>query len=190
VLDQNPPPGSLAAPGGAVNLIISAEGSVEAPRAKVPQVTGIPFDKAANALNEAGFEVDRTGRRVGASAQVGIVLAQKPRAGSTAEAGTTVVLVVGVRAPTPERPEIDRSVARVAELAQAELIERRVFPADEPRGAFARRLEKAGVRTLDDVDQLLTFDRRELRQMLRLRTLAQTDQTIRALKRARDRIGD
>ena len=78
---------------------------------------------------------------------------------------------------------------RIAELARAELVERRVFPADEPPGAFARRLEEAGVRTLDDVEKFLTFDRRQMRRMLRLRTLAQTDQTIRALKRARDRIG-
>lgn len=189
VFDQSPPPGSLAAPGDTVSLVIGTQLIVVVPRARVPQVTGIPFDEAAAALKEAGFGIERTERGVIAPAQVDIVLAQKPLADSTAEVGTTVSLVVGIAVRTLERPGILREVEQIAEITQADLIERQVLPADEPRGAFARRLAKAGVKMIADVDKLLTMDRRELRDLLGLRTLAQTDQAIRALKRAREQVG-
>ncbi len=189
VLDQSPPPGSLVAPGDAVNLVIGAPLVVEVARAKVPQVTGMTLDEALAVLKETGFGADRTERPVDAPAQVGIILAQKPKAGSTAEAGATVTLVVGIASQGTERLGVDRTVARIAELAQDELVERQVLATSEPRGAFAARLDKAGVKTLADVDKLFARDRRELCEILGLRTLAQTDPAIRALRRAHDTVG-
>lgn len=188
VLDQAPPPGSLAQPGDAVKLIIAAPVIVEIPRAQIPQVTGTPFEQAAASVKEAGFNVNRAARAVEASAQVGIVLAQRPRAGSLAQTGTTVTLVVGEATQTPGRVEGDRNVLRIAELTQTELVDRRVLPTNEPKGSFAQRLDKAGIKTVDDVDKLLSMNRRELRSVLGLRTLAQTDQAIRALKRERNKV--
>jgi beta-lactam-binding protein with PASTA domain len=188
VLDQSPPPGSSAAAGDEVSLVIATALIIDVPRARVPQVTGIPFDRAEAVLKETGFDSERTEREVTAPAQVDIILAQKPLADSTAESGTTVSLMVGIPARTEERPGIQREVEQIAEITQKDLIERQVLPADEPRGAFTQRLQKAGVKTIADFDKLLTRDRRELRELLGLRTLAQTDQAIRALKRAHKQV--
>ena len=188
VLDQSATPGSLAAPGDAVSLVISARVIVETPRSQIPQVTGTPFKRAAAKVKQAGFNVSQSARAVEASAQVGIVLAQKPRAGKTAEAGTIVTLVVGVAIQMPGGIENDRALVQIAEQVQAELVERQVLPTNEPKGAFARRLDAAGVKTITGVDKLLSMNLRELRTVLGFRTLAQTDQAIRALKRARSRV--
>lgn len=191
VLDQSPPPDSLVAKGDAINLVIGTRLTDDVRRTRVPQVTGITFDKAAALLKNKGFGSERTERRVTAPAQQDIVLEQNPRADNTAVTGTTARLVVGILAQKPKSPKIRHSeLDKIAEITQTDLIKRKVLPADEPRGAFLQRLNKSGVKTIADVDKLLSLDRRELRDLLGLRTLAQTNQTARALRRARKQVGD
>jgi len=189
VLEQQPAAGSLAKPGSKVNLVIATKLSDEVRTNKVPQLKGLAFNTAAKVLKESGFKANKKERKVNATAQVGIVLSQKPRAGNTAAAGTTVTLLVGIASGT-ERPGNVSKVAQIAEIAQAELVKRKVFPTSTPRGSLAKLLSKARVKTTADIDKLLASDRSKLRSMLGLRTLAQTDQAIRALKRARAQVGD
>lgn len=186
ILNQTPPPGSLVSTGDPVDLVVAKKRDNTEPTAKVPSVTGITFEKAEAKLKKAGFKANKTDRRVIAPAQIGIVLAQQPKAGSTAQVGTAVTLVVGVR--RPGRPDIDPKVAKLAESAQAELMQREILPANTPKGALLTLLSKAGVKTVGDVEELLTRDRRELRDVLGLRTLSLTDQAIRALKRALEEV--
>ena len=55
-------------------------------------------------------------------------------------------------------------------------------------GSVARHLERAGVKTLDEFDAMIALSRRDLRERLGFRTLAETDKTIRALKFARKKV--
>jgi beta-lactam-binding protein with PASTA domain len=62
--------------------------------AKVPNVTGLPFDDAAKRLATVGFKAQRGEARPHASSPKETVLEQDPRAGTRDVDGATVTLVV------------------------------------------------------------------------------------------------
>ena len=91
VVDQEPNPG-VEAPEGATVVIEVSEGP---PTASVPDVVGSDRNAARQALRSAGFEVQVEEQETLDPAQEGIVIAQRPEAGTEAEPGTTVTIVVG-----------------------------------------------------------------------------------------------
>jgi serine/threonine-protein kinase len=62
--------------------------------AKVPNVTGLPFDDASKRLAAVGFKAERGEARFHASSPKETVLEQDPRAGTPDVEGATVTLVV------------------------------------------------------------------------------------------------
>jgi len=62
--------------------------------AKVPNVTGLPFDDAAKRLAEVGFKAERGEARFHAASPKETVLEQDPRAGTKDVDGAKVTLVV------------------------------------------------------------------------------------------------
>ena len=88
ILSQDPAGGSRVDAGAAVNLVIAVSGNV-----KVPKVIGIKLVSARKKIAKHGFTIGKINYR--ASPDIGIVLAQKPKAGTEAVAGSAVGLVVG-----------------------------------------------------------------------------------------------
>jgi beta-lactam-binding protein with PASTA domain len=62
--------------------------------AKVPNVTGLPYDAAAKRLAEVGFKAERGEARFHPASPKETVLEQDPRPGTRDAEGTTVTLVV------------------------------------------------------------------------------------------------
>jgi beta-lactam-binding protein with PASTA domain len=177
VLDQSPDAGSVVQPGSAVSLIVG-ERQEEPSGKEVPAVTGRKSEEAQEILRAAGFATRVTQKPVRSDAQVGIVVAQAPTAGTVAQPGSTVTISVGVKLQIPGgggRPTIDAVVA-VAE--------------ERPGGRdVKRRLSQAGVSTLPELDRLLATDPREARQLLGFRTVADAEEFQKLLRRARAAAG-
>jgi eukaryotic-like serine/threonine-protein kinase len=95
VVDQTPPGNTKVAAGSTVNLVIA-----EAPTtAQVPDVTGDTVKGATNALTSAGFRVAKQTQPVTTQNQDGIVIEERPKAGSTQKKGSTVTIIVGKFTP-------------------------------------------------------------------------------------------
>jgi serine/threonine-protein kinase len=95
VVDQTPSGNTKVAAGSTVNLVIA-----EAPTtAQVPDVTGDTVKGATNALTTAGFKVTKQTKAVTTQNQDGIVLEERPKAGSTQQKGSTVTIIVGKFTP-------------------------------------------------------------------------------------------
>ncbi len=188
VLDQSLGVGSTANPGDPVALVIG-ERRVTVDQRRVPLVTGRKSDEAAELLKAAGFTMATRETAVTAPAQVGVVLAQNPQPGALAPAGSTVAVRVGTQLREPGRgggvirggQTVNPVVGRIIGLTEVRL------GAD---AGVAETLEKANITTLADIDKLLSMDRREARETLGLRTLADSDRMLRALKRARAQVED
>ncbi len=99
VLAQSPSTGSSVHAGEKVDLVVA----VAPKETAIPNVVGQNETTAAAALGKAGFTPKTTPETVSEQAQVGIVLAQKPAAGTNATKGATVTLTVGVLG-TPTTP--------------------------------------------------------------------------------------
>jgi serine/threonine-protein kinase len=91
VIGTDPPAGSLADNGATVRVIESAGPAV----VEVPSVEGLDEGAAIQALEDSGFEVSTVRQDTLNPAEDGIVLDQNPSGNSTAEAGSTVTIVVG-----------------------------------------------------------------------------------------------
>ena len=100
VLSQNPPEGTSVDVGAKVDIVISTG------KSGVPSVVGQPEQIARGALSAAGLEVNVVYQE-SATVPQGIVLEQDPPAGTPADKGTVVTLVIAVSpepTPTPEPP--------------------------------------------------------------------------------------
>ena len=93
VLSQDPIEGSSLDVGAVVNIVVSSGRQV------VPSVVGQPEENARAALSSAGFDVNVVYQESSTVPQ-GVVLEQDPAAGSPAEKGTVVTLIVAIN-PTP-----------------------------------------------------------------------------------------
>jgi penicillin-binding protein 1A len=100
VVGQRPPAGSSYEVGATVTLDVS---NGRAPRAVVPDVTGLFEEEARSLLEGVGFAVEVVYEDTEDPALDAVVLAQQPRGGAKRPLGSTVTLVVA-RVPPPEEP--------------------------------------------------------------------------------------
>ena len=91
---QNPPAQSQVDAGSLVDV------SVSNGKAKVPTVVGASEAQARSELINAGFEVNVTAQEDG-TVPAGQVLAQSPKAGTSAVKGTLVTITVAKAPPAP-----------------------------------------------------------------------------------------
>jgi serine/threonine-protein kinase len=94
VIAQNPAPGTKAAPGSAVDIVIATAPTT----AKVPSVIGDTAAAAQSTLQSAGFKVTKQTRVTTKQNQDGNVVDQSPKSGNL-QKGSTVTIIVGVYQP-------------------------------------------------------------------------------------------
>jgi serine/threonine-protein kinase len=104
VIGQDPAEGTSLEPGGTVELTVAEP----AEQVSVPFVTDLPERDALSALRDEGLTGSVRERDVDDPEQDGVVVEQRPGAGTDVDAGSTVVLVVGRFAgePPPTMPEV------------------------------------------------------------------------------------
>jgi serine/threonine-protein kinase len=94
VVNQNPAPNAMAAPGSKVTLFVSGA-------ATVPNVVGLPEASAQTSLQSAGFKVSVQTVAGPAGTAPGSVWQQNPTANATAAPGSSVTLLVQPQAASP-----------------------------------------------------------------------------------------
>lgn len=90
VVNSRPPAGTALNPGRPVTLVVSAG----APTITVPDVVGLTLEEARARIEEAGLRAGTPLRRSTTVAQPGVVIEQRPQAGTLGAPGTAVDLVV------------------------------------------------------------------------------------------------
>jgi eukaryotic-like serine/threonine-protein kinase len=141
VLEQDPDGGDRADVGSEIDLVVSS-GPEPVP---VPDVTGIPRQRAVNLLREAGFEV-REGEREPSDQNAGIVLRQNPDAGVEADPGSTVIIVVS---SGPEDQQVQSVVGQSESAARSTLegagfvVEVETVDSSQPAGTVVRQTPPA-----------------------------------------------
>jgi eukaryotic-like serine/threonine-protein kinase len=94
VISQSPAGGTQVERGETVTITVSTG----RPQAEVPDVVGDTEERAASRLNSAGLTPVRQERTVTDPSQDGVVIEQRPGAGTQVDEGSQVVIVVGVLA--------------------------------------------------------------------------------------------
>ncbi len=110
VIETSPPGGTIAPRDQVVTVTVSTG----AAQVDVPDVTGQPIDAARAALDELGLRV-KVQEQESADREPGTVLAQSPRAGSTARVNDTVTLTVAAEPKTTAVPDVVGRSQAVAE---------------------------------------------------------------------------
>ncbi|MGZ9059376.1 MAG: PASTA domain-containing protein, partial [Burkholderiaceae bacterium] len=148
VIEQQPAEGTLVKRGSVVRLQVSA--GQEGPELiDVPNVVGMPFDRAKTRLARFAVERAERPRTERSSAPEGQVIEQSPRASARAVVGSAIVLTVS-SAPraTVEIFEMPNVVGRAYGDATRSLAEFKVSRSDidgtEPRGQIIAQLPAAG----------------------------------------------
>jgi len=100
VFDQNPNPGNRIQKGDRVTLLVSTG----APKTSVPDVTGMNYGDAVQALNDANLNASKN--EVFSPKPVGQVVDQNPAAGENVVEGTEVVLDVSKGTKQVEVPNV------------------------------------------------------------------------------------
>jgi serine/threonine-protein kinase len=100
VLSQNPAAGAKADPGATVAIVVARA----IPKVVVPDLVGLSETEASGTLTAAGLVPRTTLRDVTDQSQDGIVLAQRPAAGTQVKQGAPVRLFVGQLVQTPTSP--------------------------------------------------------------------------------------
>jgi serine/threonine-protein kinase len=119
VFDMDPKPGTKVDKKSLVTLLVSS-GSAPAP---IPNVVGQNVDDATSALEAAGFNVTTEQRQDDKRAE-GTVLAQDPKAGTTANKGSSVKLTVSAGKPKVGVPDetLKDAAAAAGELRSLGLV--------------------------------------------------------------------
>ena len=102
VIQQQPPAGTMVKEGAKITLFYSA-----GPQ-QVPDVVGKTESEAKRILQDAGFQVDEV-EDPSTKAKKGTVLRQSPKAGSDADRGSTVYIVVSTYEPPSNSPSPSES---------------------------------------------------------------------------------
>jgi serine/threonine-protein kinase len=97
VISTSPSAGTKVNPSSTVNLVVSS--GQPQPTTQVPNVIGQTQGQARSTLTGAGYGVSAQPQAVSDPTQSGIVLNEDPPAGTAANPGTTVTIVVGKFAP-------------------------------------------------------------------------------------------
>ena len=92
VISQSPAGGAKVARGETVTIVVSTG----RPKVDVPDVVGMSEERASARLTGAGLTVARQERTVTDPAQDGVIIEQRPGAGTEVDQGHQVVIVVGV----------------------------------------------------------------------------------------------
>jgi beta-lactam-binding protein with PASTA domain/tRNA A-37 threonylcarbamoyl transferase component Bud32 len=100
VMDQRPDAGSRIQEGDEVTIIVSTG----PPQTEVPDVVGMDYADAVDALDDANLEVRK--REVFSKKREGRVVSQDPPAGEVVDEGTTVVLQVSKGLETVAVPDV------------------------------------------------------------------------------------
>ena len=180
VIDQTPTAGTKVKAGDSVSIVVATDGQVE-----VPQVLGLTEPDARLVLAKSELSEGKLTRTPSTPDMNGRVVAQSPKPGERAARKSAVDLEIGVgKSVGPQK--LDADVARVADLASHRLGETGA-PADGP--TVSDRLATAGVIKMAALDKLVEGDREAARKALDLRTLADTDRTLSALRQARKELG-
>ncbi|MGH7345556.1 MAG: PASTA domain-containing protein [Candidatus Rokuibacteriota bacterium] len=143
VLSHSPAAREKARKGQSVSLVVATPA-----RIPVPNVQGRTLEQARIALERAGFTVGRTTIRVTDEASPGVILNQRPEAGSRSEKATTVDLVIAAR-QLLRVPDLVGLTLRDAQtrLEREGLVSGRVDNApagDRPAGSVLRQKPAAG----------------------------------------------
>jgi beta-lactam-binding protein with PASTA domain len=148
VIDQQPAEGAIVKRGSVVRLQVSA-GQEGPEQIDVPNVVGVPFDRARSRL--ARFTIERVDRPRSESntAPEGQVVEQTPRAATRAAAGSVIVLTVsGAPRAAIEVFEMPNVIGRSFIDASRTLAEFRVARTDSesatPRGQVLAQTPAAG----------------------------------------------
>jgi beta-lactam-binding protein with PASTA domain len=189
VLSQKPEAGAPVRRGDGVSLVVGASGMV-----RVPAVIGLSLDDARKVLKKAGLATGRITRVTVAHEKAGLVLEQKPDAGADLDRGATVALSVGARDDDSQSDGSGGSgdhkiLVRIARQAEEKLREAGIGDT-APKDYVAVRLKEAGVKDRAALDRFVSLDRTKVRDFLGMRTLAETDRIIAALRKARGEIDD
>jgi serine/threonine-protein kinase len=115
IVSQSIDPQSLVEPGTRVDLGVAVE-----PAVAVPRLEGMTLERARAALAEAGLGLGRVVEQATPRARAGIVVAQRPSAGSRIAAGSVVQITV---AATPTACVVPRLVGRAETVARELLAE-------------------------------------------------------------------
>jgi serine/threonine-protein kinase len=91
VISQSPQGGTALAQGSTVSIVIGQTPTT----APVPDVTGKTAAAATSSLQQAGFTVSQSTKKVTNQNQNGIVLSENPTGGTSAKKGSAVTIVVG-----------------------------------------------------------------------------------------------
>jgi eukaryotic-like serine/threonine-protein kinase len=110
VIPQSPSGGSRVTLGSTVTIVVSTG----RPQVTVPDVIGMGEERATGRISAAGLTAVRQERSVTDPVQDGVVVEQRPGAGTQLDQGGEVVIVVGLlkqtetetleEAPPPESP--------------------------------------------------------------------------------------
>jgi eukaryotic-like serine/threonine-protein kinase len=115
---------------------------------KVPNVVGLPFDKAVQSLDSAGFRARQGQRRYNSTQPPEVVLAQTPPAGSIEQKAADVVLDVSAGQRTGEVPRVIGQTAQQAQVAienaGLDVAEIREQVSERPRGEVLAVLPAEG----------------------------------------------
>jgi len=118
VLAQNVPAGKTLSPGSTVPIVV---GKYTAPAQQpVPNVVGMPLDKAQAALSQAKLNAAVSMQPVDQPQRNNVVLAQNVPAGKTLSPGSTVPIVVG-KYTAPAQQPVPNVVGMPLDKAQAAL---------------------------------------------------------------------
>ena len=96
VISQSPSGGTSVTRGSTVTIVVSTG----RPQVTVPDVIGMGEERATGRISAAGLTAVRQERSVTDPAQDGVVVEQRPGAGTQLDQGGEVVIVVGVLKPT------------------------------------------------------------------------------------------
>ena len=142
VLNQRPADGEIAARGSTVRVNVS-NGPAVAAALTVPNVVGIPFDRAQSQLTR--FRIERSER--GAREAAGTVLEQNPAAGATLPEGSAISIIVS-SGGRPEAIEVPNVVSQPINDATAALsefrVERESVASLDPAGSVLAQEPAAG----------------------------------------------
>jgi beta-lactam-binding protein with PASTA domain len=106
VISQSPAAGTVVTAGSTVTIKVST-GPPDAPKATVPDVVGMGFADAFNALQNAGLNTNI--EFAPSSDYVLKVAEQAPAAGTSVDPGTTVTVTIGLPSFSFEKPSVEPS---------------------------------------------------------------------------------
>jgi len=113
VLDQAPVAGAEVSRGSAVDLVVAAGAEM----VEVPDVTGLPAERATGNLESAGFTVN-VSESYRDTIDAGDVISQTPAAGSQAPRGSAVAIVVSL-GPESENVTVPNVAGQSSDAAEA-----------------------------------------------------------------------